>query len=59
MLPMPPDFGLCAYCRHAKLLRSKGGGAILFCGLSKDDPRFPRYPPLPVTACDGYPNSAG
>ncbi len=24
------------------------------CLLSRDDPRFPRYPPLPVGACPGF-----
>jgi hypothetical protein len=24
------------------------------CGLADTDPRFPRYPPLPVRNCDGY-----
>jgi hypothetical protein len=24
------------------------------CELSKTDPRFPRYPPLPVIVCAGY-----
>ena len=24
------------------------------CGLAATDPRFPKYPPLPVRACPGY-----
>jgi len=24
------------------------------CGLADTDPRFLRYPPLPVRTCDGY-----
>jgi len=24
------------------------------CLKSREDPRFPKYPPVPVTACAGY-----
>lgn len=24
------------------------------CGLAKEDPRFPRYPALPVLSCAGF-----
>ena len=27
---------------------------VLRCERAKTDPRFPRYPPLPVRACIGY-----
>jgi hypothetical protein len=45
--------GLCATCRHQRLLRS-ARSAFVFCGRSGDDPRFPRYPRLPVLACAGF-----
>ena len=50
-LPSPP--GLCATCVHRRLVSSQRS-VFLLCGLSETDPRFPRYPPLPVVACDGY-----
>jgi hypothetical protein len=45
--------GLCATCAHLRLLAS-ARSVFVRCGLSEDDPRFPRYPPLPVLGCDGY-----
>lgn len=45
--------GLCADCRHAQLLASKRS-QFLRCRKADDDPRFARYPALPVVACDGY-----
>jgi hypothetical protein len=50
-LATPP--GLCRACRHARLLAS-ARSVFLRCGLADEDPRFPRYPPLPVRACEGY-----
>jgi hypothetical protein len=49
----PPPLGLCADCRHAESLASKRS-TFLRCRLADTDARFPRYPPLPVLACDGY-----
>ena len=46
--------GLCATCRHAREVVSARGSWFLRCALSDVDPRFPKYPPLPVVACDGY-----
>jgi len=50
-LPAPP--GLCAACVHLRLLASPRSDFVR-CGLAETDPRFPRYPPLPVVACAGY-----
>lgn len=50
-LPAPP--GLCAECVHRRLVASRRS-TFLYCGLSEHDPRFPRYPPLPVLSCDGF-----
>jgi hypothetical protein len=47
-------WGLCASCRHLVLIRSDRGSTFVQCGLSKTDPRFPRYPPLPVIVCGGH-----
>jgi hypothetical protein len=47
-------WGLCAACRHLEVVTSAKGSRFVFCGLSRTDPRFRKYPPLPVRACDGY-----
>jgi hypothetical protein len=56
--PDAGPFGLCADCRHAERIRSNKGSVFLLCGLSRTDPRFPKYPRLPVLACDGYRKTA-
>jgi hypothetical protein len=33
---------------------SSRGSVFYLCRLSLTDPRFPRYPSLPVMACAGY-----
>jgi hypothetical protein len=50
-LAVPP--GLCATCEHLRLLASRRS-VFVRCGLAAVDARFPKYPPLPVTACAGY-----
>ena len=49
-----PDVGLCATCRHAAVIVSDRGSRFYRCERANTDPRFPRYPPLPVVACIGY-----
>jgi hypothetical protein len=46
--------GLCETCAHAKVIVSDRGSTFYTCLRSKTDPRFPRYPRLPVVACIGY-----
>jgi len=46
--------GLCADCRHAAVQRSARGSAFWRCLRSDGDPRFTRYPPLPVQQCHGF-----
>ena len=46
--------GLCATCRHRKENRNDRGSVFVFCRKSESDPRFPKYPPLPVLRCDGH-----
>lgn len=46
--------GLCASCANAHLITSSKGSTFIRCDLSFRDPRFPRYPPLPVLRCAGY-----
>jgi len=47
------DAGLCATCRHCQLIDTARSRFFL-CGRSFDDPRFRKYPVLPVSACDGH-----
>ena len=49
-----PAAGLCAECVHARRIESSHGSAFYLCELSHTDPRFPKYPRLPVLSCDGY-----
>ena len=46
--------GLCSDCLHARRLESARGSVFILCNLSLTDPRFPKYPRLPVISCDGY-----
>ena len=43
--------GLCADCTYAEAITSSKGSEFVLCRLSYSDPRFPRYPRLPVLAC--------
>ena len=46
--------GLCERCIHMQLVTSAKGSTFYLCRLSFTDPRFPRYPALPVLACTGF-----
>jgi hypothetical protein len=46
--------GLCASCRHARHLRSSKGSEFWLCERSKSDPRYRKYPQLPVVSCAGH-----
>jgi hypothetical protein len=50
--------GLCAACVHAKLVVTGRGSRFVLCDRSRTDPRFPRYPTLPVVACTGFESRA-
>jgi hypothetical protein len=45
--------GLCATCEHLRLAASPRS-VFVRCGLAERDPRFRRYPALPVVACPGW-----
>jgi hypothetical protein len=51
---MAPASGLCARCRHQRVVRNTRGSAFSLCERSKTDPRFAKYPRLPVLRCAGY-----
>jgi hypothetical protein len=46
--------GLCDSCVNAQRVTSSRGAAFTLCRLSATDPRFPKYPTLPVLECAGY-----
>jgi hypothetical protein len=46
--------GLCASCRHARLVQSSHGSTFYLCQQSEVDARFAKYPRLPVLKCAGY-----
>jgi hypothetical protein len=46
--------GLCATCVHAQIVTSSKGSIFYRCRLAETDPRFVRYPVLPVRSCSGY-----
>jgi hypothetical protein len=46
--------GLCDTCRHQKLVRNTRGSEFSMCERSKTDPRYAKYPRLPVKRCPGY-----
>lgn len=46
--------GLCSDCQHARRIESMRGSLFFLCELSLTDPRFPKYPALPVLSCSGY-----
>jgi hypothetical protein len=52
--PTPRRSGLCSSCAHGRVVTSSRGSVFLLCQRSSADPRFPRYPALPVLACRGY-----
>ncbi len=46
--------GLCGTCTHARQIMSDRASTFLQCQLSFTDPRFEKYPRLPVLKCNGY-----
>jgi len=48
------DAGLCASCEHSRRMESDRGSVFIRCELALTDPRFAKYPRLPVLECDGY-----
>jgi hypothetical protein len=46
--------GLCASCAHSEIIRSGRGSTFYRCKLSDTDPRFFKYPRLPVIECSGW-----
>ena len=49
----PEHVGLCTRCMHARTVTTPRS-TFWRCMLSDTDPRFDRYPRLPVIACPGF-----
>lgn len=57
MSPAPEivaSVGLCADCVFARVVESARGSTFWRCSLAEQDPRFRKYPALPVRSCGGY-----
>jgi hypothetical protein len=46
--------GLCVRCEFMRQVRSDRGSTFYLCERSLSDPRFAKYPRLPVLECPGY-----
>jgi hypothetical protein len=46
--------GLCESCRHARRVASSKGSEFWLCERSRTDPKYKKYPPLPVVSCPGH-----
>jgi hypothetical protein len=51
---MTDAVGLCATCRWVRIATNRRGSVFYRCLRADTDPRFLRYPPLPVLQCPGY-----
>ncbi len=56
--PWAPAPGLCAGCQNVKIIDTRKGSRFYLCQLAEVDPRFPRYPRIPVLRCHGYREAA-
>ncbi len=46
--------GLCDSCAWQQEVRTGRGSVFSLCRRAKEDPRFPKYPRVPVGSCPGY-----
>jgi len=49
----PESVGLCVRCRYSRTVRGRRS-LFWFCERSRTDPRFVKYPRLPVQECTGF-----
>ena len=57
----PPDTaraGLCATCVHVQIVESSKRSVFYLCRRAETDPRFRKYPALPVLSCVGHERKA-
>lgn len=57
--PQALGAGLCEGCVHVRVVENRRGSRFYLCQLSEVDPRFPKYPRLPVLQCIGYAPATG
>lgn len=50
--------GLCSSCVMVRRIENARGSVFHLCQRATTDPRFSKYPPLPVLACPGYENNS-
>jgi hypothetical protein len=46
--------GLCLRCLHARRVTSGKGSTFWLCRRAEHDPKFEKYPRLPVITCPGF-----
>jgi hypothetical protein len=49
-----PTVGLCETCTWVRIATNRRGSVFYRCLRADTDPRFVRYPPLPLLQCPGY-----
>lgn len=54
MLSERERVGLCMACLHVRTVRTDRGSVFYQCQLAVTDPRYAKYPRLPVLRCPGY-----
>jgi hypothetical protein len=47
------EIGLCERCRHARVVETPRS-VFWMCALAAADPRFDKYPRLPILKCTGF-----
>jgi len=52
--PHAPPAGLCGSCSNVRVVETRKGSRFFLCQLSETDPRFPKYPRIPVLRCHGF-----
>ncbi len=53
-MPNSDSVGLCLTCVWVRSTTNRRGSVFFRCLRAETDPRFVRYPPLPVRSCVGY-----
>jgi hypothetical protein len=48
------EVGLCGDCRWARTVETARGSRFVLCRRADTDPRYPKYPRLPVWRCAGH-----
>ena len=52
------EAGLCSRCRHCHVIKNARGSRFYLCKRAETEPRYRRYPPLPVLSCPGFEESS-